>query len=91
MEQVIDDFNQMLEDYRSKEGHPLSEDKKSEYRDLRRRGKNRVSIITYQTTLLSLVKVLIVFHFLMEAYNILYYFRLQLETAEKKRSLKPVI
>ena len=57
MEQVIDDFNQMLEDYRSKEGHPLSEDKKSEYRDLRRRGKNRVSIITYQTTLLSLVNI----------------------------------
>ena len=44
VEQVIDDFNQMLEDYRTKEGHPLSEDKKSEYRDLRRRGKNRVSI-----------------------------------------------
>ena len=44
VEQVIDDFNQMLEDHRTKEGHPLSEDKKSEYRDLRRRGKNRVSI-----------------------------------------------
>lgn len=43
VEQVIDDFNQMLEDYRTKEGHPLSEDKKSEYRDLRRRGKNRVA------------------------------------------------
>merc|ERR1711963_810218 len=43
VEQVIDDFNQMLEDFRTKEGHPLSEDKKSEYRDLRRRGKNRVA------------------------------------------------
>ena len=50
VEQVIDDFNQMLEDYRTKEGHPLSEDKKSEYRDLRRRGKNRVRFTAYFTT-----------------------------------------
>lgn len=43
VEQVIDDFNQMLEEYRNKEGHTLSEDEKSKYRNLRRRGKNRVA------------------------------------------------
>lgn len=34
------DFNHMLEDFRTQEGHPLSEEKKSEYRDLRHRGIN---------------------------------------------------
>ena len=43
MEQGIEDFNQMLDDHRGVDGQTLNEDKKSDYRDLRRRGKNRVA------------------------------------------------
>ena len=43
MEQGIEDFNQMLDDHRGLDGQTLNEDKKSDYRDLRRRGKNRVA------------------------------------------------
>jgi len=41
VETTIDDFNVMLDRYRYPDGTCLTEDKKAEYRDTRRRGKNR--------------------------------------------------